>query len=201
MKMMQWTAVMCLTGWAALAAAQAPLTPGQIDRWVGAMEDLDAWAEEAGLEREDFATEDDEKPDFSIVLDRLGEHRAGFERVLSEHGFDDASAWADVSNRITAAYMTMMWEDGAEERAAARSEMQDGMQEQLRRIEEDPDLSDEQKTQLIEQIEEITRMYESDDASDILGVEASDDDIAAVRERTELLDQLFSGMGDERGQE
>lgn len=185
-----------LVGFAALLLfsasvhAQGNLTPQTIDRWIAAMEELGPWAEQQGLHEEEFEAGDDEMPDFHDMIDALGKHQAEAERILSGHGFDNLGAWADTSNRILHAYIAMMFEDGAEERGAQQKEMQEQMRRQMREIEQDPNLSDEQKAAIKRQLEQTMAMF--DEQGGMFGIDADEADVSAVRARRDVLEAHFN---------
>lgn len=91
----------------------------------------------------------------SDSLERIRGHEiyGRIQNVVRDHGFSDAEEWANVGDRVFRAYISLDLED---EKPAMRAEMEDA----LREIEENPHMSDHQKTQMKQMIENVMSSVE-----------------------------------------
>jgi len=165
----------------ALAMPAHALDDATIDRWIAAMEDLDAWQE--GVEQEiPDAPEADAggEPDAAEIqrmMARMAQRHAEVEEIIQQHGFDGSGQWAEVSSRIFGAFYAVEVED-------ARPEMERQQQETLRQIEENPNLTEEQKAQmrrvLQQQMEAMAEMAPDVPEADRRAVRARESELRAL---------------------
>ncbi|ABI57111.1 hypothetical protein ACN2MM_09565 [Alkalilimnicola ehrlichii MLHE-1] len=169
---------------ALLVAAPAHALDGAtVDRWLNALQALDEWAEEEAddLERELRAMDDpgDMAPgEFGRVMAEAARQHAAVQELMQRHGFEDAQAWARTSNRIFNAFYALEMERMA-------PEMERERQQALRDLEESPHLTEEQKAQMREALEQQKQIM-----ADAVP-EVPEQDLQAVRAREESLRAFF----------
>lgn len=103
---------------------------------------------------------------------------AAVQELMQRHGFEDAQAWARTSNRIFNAFYALEMERMA-------PEMERERQQALRDLEESPHLTEEQKAQMREALEQQKQIM-----ADAVP-EVPEQDLQAVRAREESLRAFF----------
>ncbi|MFW5800607.1 MAG: hypothetical protein ACOCVC_01130 [Spirochaeta sp.] len=168
------TAVFLIT--AASAAANEPLTTELIENWGESMTAIQVWGDETGESMDEFS-EDIDPMDFEAAFIAAAGHYPEVEEIILSHGFADASEWGSVGARIMYAYGAVQME---EESPGVREELQMQMQS----IEQDPDIPDDQRAMMLEQMEQMIEMMER-------MFDAPEADITAVRENMAVLENTF----------
>lgn len=170
--------------WAAGAAHAQTLTPEAVDRWMTSMADVQEWAERNDVDDpvpQSEGGQGPQLPDFRAALQQLGPEADELDGLVREHGFDGAADWADTSNRVMRAFMAAMMEGQA-------GQMDAGLQEAIRQIENDPNLTDEQRAAMRAQIES-----QAGAVSQMMGLvsDVPAEDVQAVEARLDRLQAFF----------
>lgn len=145
---------------AAFAGAEEPLTDEKIEATIETMRDLRPVMEknqdalDALIPEEERAELDPCSPPAKV---RKSEAYREMEAVVRQHGFAGGEEWCRIAQRITAAYAAVKIE-------AEEPQWREKMADVRQQIETAPNLSPEQKEQLLAQIEEGTAVIGSQDA-------------------------------------
>lgn len=163
----------------AYAGPAFSLSGDTIERWVSAMQELEQWGESQGADLEDeLGPMDPEGMNFERVMHRMASQNSDVQRIVRSHGFGGADDWADVSGRIFNAYMALKMEESA-------PEMERQMEQALRQMENNPNIPEEQKAMMRQQMEQQRQMMTG------FTRDVSEEDLAAVRSRQARLDAFF----------
>lgn len=135
-------------GWGAMALFPAyALDSEEIDRWLASAEELRAWSERHG-EAEPFQPQPRTlrrggvEELLSGMLERYPEARS----IVRSHGYAEPEAWAETGEQIYRALVAA--------EAQGVDEIRREMQHALRRIDEDPRLSRQEKARLRRKIQQ-----------------------------------------------
>jgi|GEM_PF-1662333 len=155
------------------------LDGGTIDRWMDAMSAIQKWSEgqEEEMEMED-ALEEQGGFDFGRMMARSMRQNAELSRIIQRHGFRSPDAWGEASGRIFNAFAALQMEKHA-------PEMEQQMAEALRRLDENPHMTAEQKAQMRQQ------MQQQMGAMPAFAGEVPEADLRAVKSREAALRRLF----------
>jgi hypothetical protein len=158
-----------------------------IDRWLESMIELKDWGEQSPddvLEDMDDDDMDDSGTfDFERMLENVAGEHPQVRQIVRRHGFS-AEEWASTGSRIFSAYLSLAM-------AEVSGEMQQDMAEALREIEQNPDLSPEQKQAMRQQMEQMARGQFMGGITD----DVPEADLRAVRSRKAELDSFFGADG------
>lgn len=158
---------------AGFATAQA-LDDATIDQWLGSMSELQEWAAVQDDLDDDFESPDHiDDLDFEAMLADTAREHEEIQTIIRRHGYSDEDEWAGVGGRIFRAMMA------SEMRMTPEQERE--MESALREIDEHPQLSDEQKARMRQQIEQQVEAFAG------LFEDVPDDDIEAVQRRREAI--------------
>lgn len=168
-------AVACLL----LAAQAQALDDGAIDRWLESMEELQAWGErQDALDEDDFRADHPQDLDFENILAQTAREHDEVREIIRRHGYDDVGEWSAVGGRIFQALLAVQMEISPETKRE--------IEQTIREMEENPNISREQKEQFRRQMEQqaerISAMFEDVPSDDVEAVERRMDDIMAVLE-------------------
>ena len=152
------------------AAQDGPLSEGRINAFMASMLDLEAWgdAHEDDIEDlDDLFSEQAMSGDFTnpfAAATRIIESQswAGeVKDIIRSHGFDGLEDWARTGNRIFMAYMAVQMD-------ANKSEMDAGMAEALKQIENSGMSEDEKERmrQMLQGANQMASMYAEVPAAD-----------------------------------
>ncbi len=161
-----------------LAHAELALNQDVINRWVAVVEELQSWDDES-LEYDDFQFDPGEKtiPDLESSMVRAAKENRKVRSLLERYGFS-AQDWGSIGTRIIQAYSALLMGEQA-------PEMDSQMQQQMRELENNPHLSDQQKQMFRQQMQAATGMMRQ-------MKDAPEADVAAVRSNRTRLDTVFS---------
>lgn len=135
-----------------LAAPVMALDEDTVNRWADSMEALQEWAEREDIDNEPVTEiEDPMEADFERMLAESAREHSEAEQIIRDAGFSSTEEWASIGDRIFNAWI-------AEEMAADADDMEAGMSEALREIEENPHMSAEQKQMMRQQLEQVQGM-------------------------------------------
>ena len=167
----------------ALSAQETQLRSQDVERWIASMEDLQATGvADAPLSMLMASIYD--APNFDQITGSVIGTVPAMSQVIRRHGFADAASWGRVWTRIWAGFVYLMM---SEEIPAARAQLQ----EQRREIESNPNLSAQQRTMMLEQLDFAERNL-------VIPFDAPAADVAAVTPHRNDLERIFSGLR-ERG--
>ncbi|WP_290633248.1 hypothetical protein [Aquisalimonas sp.] len=153
--------------------AQA-LDDATIDQWLGSMSELQEWSATHDDLDEDFESpEHIDDMDFEAMLADTAREHDEIQGIIRRHGYSDENEWAGVGDRIFRAMMA------SEMRMNPEREQE--MERALREIDEHPQLSDEQKVRMREQIQQQM------DAFSGMFEDVPDADIEAVQRRRDAI--------------
>lgn len=150
------TQLVTLVALALFAATPVHALDGDtIDRWISAMHEFNAWADE---QPEDLGPDDhdglDDPADMQAMMGEIQHSMAEAARMNEEvkaiaqrHGFDSPQAWSQVSGRIFRAFYAVEME-------RALPEMEREMAEGIREMEANPDMPEEQKAAMRDMMEQ-----------------------------------------------
>lgn len=150
-----------------------------INRWANTMEELKGLDDER-LDRDHGADMDmdmENPMDFEAAMAQSARENREVRRIIQRHGFRNGDEWANVGGRVTRAYSAMMMEQQA-------PEMDQEMQQQMRELENNPNIPEQQKAMIRQQMQAAQGMMQQ--MSD-----APEEDIQAVRANRARLDQVF----------
>jgi len=172
------------------AAAAAGLDTDTIARWIEAAGELQVWSE---------AADEDLFDDNELVnldgdrMPSLDEMRTGYiealrrnadaGRIIGRYGFSGIEQWADVSARITMGMIAITLED-------ARPEIDAGMAELMRELENNPDIPAAQREMFMQQMQQAMGMTQQ------MSDNARPEDLPAIRAMSEQL-QAVLGFDDD----
>ncbi len=162
------------------AAAEEPLTDQKIEATIATMRDLRP-VMERNQDALDKLIGEDERADIDPCAppEKVRESAAyqEMEAVVRQHGFASGEQWCHVAQRITAAYAAVKIE-------AEEPQWREKMADVRQQIETAPNLSAEQKDQLMAQLEESTSAIGAQDApeADKAAVKANLDKIESALE-------------------
>ncbi len=164
----------------------ASLTDADVENFISSLKEIQV----LGQQYDDLDNLDDEfspgaeemkmpENPMSDSLERIRGHEiyGRIQNVVRDHGFTDAEQWANVGDRVFKAYISLDLEG---EMPAMRAEMEDALQE----IEENPHMSDQQKTQMKQMIENVMSSMEE-------MTDAPEEDMAVVEGHMDELRQLL----------
>ena len=156
-----------LLGAAALPSAMAgsdELHGDKIERYLAAVEDLQAFADELDERR---ATDID-GDDMQALQDEHTE-------ILARHGFEEEE-WMALHERIFEAAVAV-----AVQREMSDEDIEQAFRDQRQRVQEDPDIADEQRELMLEQIDDQLAAYrDMEDNPDRDAVEPYMDDFEEI---------------------
>ncbi|HRK67482.1 MAG TPA: hypothetical protein PKY73_08015 [Hyphomonas sp.] len=144
----------------AVAANEGPLTDQKIEATIETMQDLRPVMEKHQEALDNLISEDERAnmdPCSPPAKVRESAAYREMETVVREHGFKDGEQWCRMAQRITAAYAAVKIE-------AEEPQWREKMAEVREQIESAPNLSPEQKAQLMAQLEESSRVLGAQDA-------------------------------------
>ena len=155
------------------------LDDAAIDRWLTTMEELQAWGDrQEELDDDDFQADDPQDFDFEQILAETAREHEEAREIIQRNGYDDVAQWASDGGRIFHAMMAVQME--------VSPEMEREMEQAIRELEENPNISEEQKQQfrrqMEQQMERISGMFADVPEEDMATVERRMDDIMAVME-------------------
>lgn len=154
------------------------LDDSTIDQWLGSMSELQEWAAQHDDLDDDFESPDHiDDMDFEAMLADSAREHEEIQSIIRRHGYSDEDEWAGVGGRIFRAMMA------SETRMTPEHERE--MEEALREIDEHPQLSDEQKTRMREQIEQQMEAFAG------LFEDVPDEDIEAVQRRRDAIMEIM----------
>lgn len=168
----------------AMPAAAGDLTDARIKGFVESLSALDQMAEryddldeleDIGEETQD-ATQDGEFNPMSMAVREMRGHEIHdeFTAIVRDHGFSSAEDWADAGDRIVRAMMAIEMD------RQGHGDMRTEMEQAMREMEQNPNITDEQREQMRRQMEQA-----------VSGMEAMADapqaDIDAVRPHADEL--------------
>ncbi|SEO42264.1 hypothetical protein [Aquisalimonas asiatica] len=163
-------AVMALAGFTAAKA----LDDATIDQWLGSMSELQSWAATQDDVDDEFdAPERIDDMDFEAMLAETAREHEEIQTIIRRHGYENEDEWAAAGSRILRATMA------SEMRMT--SGKQEEMEQALREIDEHPQLSDEQKERMRQQIEQQMAAFAG------LFEDVPDEDIEAVQRRRDAI--------------
>lgn len=156
------------------------LDGGTIDRWIGSMQELQEWSDQhdESLEDDLDAVDDPAEFDFEQMMTRAAQEHAEVEAIAKRHGFNDTGEWAHVGGRIFSAFLALQMEEMA-------PEMERQMEEAMRQMEESPHMTDEQKAQMRQHMEQQRAAFMG------MAEDVPEEDVAAVRAKEAELQRLF----------
>lgn len=135
-------------GWGAVALSPGyALDGGGIDRWLASAEELRAWSERHG-EVAPFRLQPRtlQRGEVEESLNKLLERYPEARSIVRSHGFAEPGEWAETGERIYRAAVAV--------EAQGSDDIRREMQQALRRIEDDPRLSGEERTRLRRKIQQ-----------------------------------------------
>lgn len=142
------------------AAEEAGLTQSQIRTTIAAMRDLHPVMEKHQEALEAMVPEE-ERPGLDPCAPpanvKASEAYAEIETVVRRHGFASGEQWCRTAQRVTAAYAAVKLD-------AEEPQWREKMGEVRQQIESTPNLSPEQKTELLSQLAETTAMIGAQNA-------------------------------------
>ena len=160
----------------AAGTAQA-LDDNAINNWVDSMEALQSWSEDADVEDEPIADGAPGDADFEKMLAESARQYPEAESIIQDNGFSGADDWASTGSRILNAWMAL-------EASEEAPRMEEEMERQMREIEDNPHISDEQREMMKQQMEQargmIQGMTEGVSEEDKAAVERNRDRLSAV---------------------
>ncbi|MDN3517864.1 hypothetical protein QWY84_09595 [Aquisalimonas lutea] len=173
-----WTAALALTGVLAFAPAHA-LDDSEIDRWLESMQELQSWGEsQEDLAADEYTPEGPEDMDFERMLAQSAQQHEEVRAIIRSHGYQDVGEWSRVGGRIYRALMAVEMQGSGD----MRGQMEQAMQQ----LEDNPNISDEQKQQFRQQMErqmeQIAGMYEDVPEEDIRAVQRRRQDLQRIME-------------------
>lgn len=164
-----------------LSAGQAQaqtLDSDTIDRWVTTMQEMKAFENELSEEDAIDMDMDMEDPmDIEQSMARAAEQSEKVRRTINRHGFTDGAEWAAIGSRIMRAYGAMMMQEQA-------PEMDRQLQQQMQAIENNPNIPEQQKAMMRQQMQASQGMMQQ-------MTDAPQADIDAVQASRERLGQIF----------
>jgi hypothetical protein len=119
-----------------LAYAQAPLTPAQVRSVIDTLKEL----------KQEFDRNDAYDFERMAQLESLVKTREAYDRyvgIIAKHGFTDPAKWAETVTRVFYAY-------GTYKMKTQRPKMDAQMRQSMAAIENDPNLTSEQKQQMMQ---------------------------------------------------
>ena len=174
----------------AMPAFAGDLTEERIKGFVATLSELDELAdryddldelEDIGEESQDAAEGGDFNPMTMAVQEMRGhEIYDEFSAIVSEHGFSDPEDWASTGDRIVRAMMALEME------RQGHGDMRAEMDEAMREMEQNPNITDEQRQQMRQQMEQAVSGMEA-------MADAPQEDIDAVKPHA---DELRRAMED-----
>ena len=152
-----------------------------INRWAASMEEFKGWDDESLDEDEDIDFDFDpthaELPDFEASMTKMARENPEARRIVRRHGFTPEQ-WGNAGARIMRAYGAMMMGEEA-------PEMDREMQAQMRELENNPHISEQQKQMIRQQMQAASGMMRQ-------MTDAPEADVRAVRANRARLDQVFA---------
>lgn len=176
-----------LVALALLVTAPAHALDGDtIDRWIAAMEDFDAWAEEQPADMGHDAPADvDDPADMQAMMAEVERTMAEVARrddevndIARRHGFDGHREWSEVSGRIFSAFYAIEIE-------RALPEMEEEMARGMREMEENPNVPEEQKAAMRDMMQQQLEMMKQ------AAPDVPEQDRQAVMNRADELRAVF----------
>lgn len=160
------------------------LTDEQIEGFIATLSELDQLAEryddmeelEDMADEQRDATEGGEFNPLSMAVREMRGHEIHdeFAAVVSSHGFSDPDTWASTGDRIIRAMMAM------EMQQQGHGDMRQEMEEAMAQMENNPNVSEQQREQMRQQMEQAVQGMEA-------MADAPQADIEAVRPHAEAL--------------
>ena len=177
---------------ALIAAGPAlALDDDAINNWVDSMEALQTWSEEEGVDDEPIADGTPGDADFEQMLAEAAREYPEAEDIIRDNGFSGADDWANTGSRILNAWMAL-------EASEEAPRMEEEMERQMREIEDNPHISDEQREMMKEQMEQargmIQGMTEDVPEGDKEAVERNRDRLSAVMQPPQEQQQQQPGQ-------
>ena len=175
-KMLLAAVALLLLGAGVGFAGDAPLERHEVERWLASMEELHS----TSAAQEPLATlarSMNDASNFGELADAVVRTSPAMEEVLRRHDFASGGEWALTWSRTWVAFLYMMM---SEEIPAARARLE----AQRRDIEADPDLSEETREMMFEELDFAERRL-------VIPFEAPATDVAIVRQYREELETQF----------
>jgi hypothetical protein len=169
------------------APAAAALDTATIQRWIDAAGELQLWSDAAA--DDDTSVFDGAPGDFADArmptleemrtgyVEALGRHPDG-SRIIRRHGFGSVDQWADVSARITVGMMAISME-------GANLEIDTGMAELMRELENNPDIPAAQRDMVMRQMQQALGITQQ------ISDSARPEDLPAIRTMRGALEQVL----------
>ncbi|MEX2489525.1 MAG: hypothetical protein WD356_08385, partial [Pseudomonadales bacterium] len=139
-----------------IASPAMALDGSTIDRWIDAMEELQAWSDEQPDIGADHLGGEIENPmnfDFGTMLEQSANAHGEIRSIIGDHGFTPEQ-WANVGSRIFNAFIAIQMKD---ESAQANKEMAKALEE----MENNPHMSEQQKQMMRQQMQHAQQMMGS----------------------------------------
>ncbi len=141
-----------------LPAHAADLSRAEVEGFIEAFEEIRVEAEAYEDEAEEYRRESGRT--FTSFSDAVEIMRAvGFDEIddiAEDHGFADGADWGRVGDRVMAAYMAIQMGD-----AGGGQDMAETMAQMRQMLEEDPNMTEEQKAALLAQMEDAMAQAEA----------------------------------------
>lgn len=167
------------------ATAQDALDRDTIGRWIEAAEDMQNWGEaqdEDAMEDDIFDVEAGAMPTFNDiegVYAKIYRSDAEVRSMISDHGFDGAEQWGNISARITMGMVAMEMEE-------TEPEMEAEMARAMKEMENNPDMPPQMREQMRQHMEQaragMQGMTEGVREEDLPAIKAMRDELTRVLE-------------------
>ncbi len=169
----------------AVTVQAQPLARQQVENWLAAAAELEAWGEqqtqalpEVGFDAFMRADGSFDAPAWERELHQVMSAYPEVDRILKRGGFTDVAEWARVTLQVTKAYFTLhMAETGPE--------MEQYMQEAMRQLEAAAHIPPEQREMMRQQMQQTIGM------SRLWLQDVSDADVALIREMRAEIEAYF----------
>jgi len=134
------------------ARAELALNQDVIDRWAAVMEEFRSWDDKQLAEHDDFDFDPGSKtfPDLETSMVRAARENRKVRNLLDRYGFSPED-WGNVGTRIMQAYSALLMGEQA-------PAMDSQMQQQMRELDNNPHLSDQQKQMFRQQMQAASSM-------------------------------------------
>ncbi|WP_026340770.1 hypothetical protein [Thioalkalivibrio sp. ALJT] len=169
---------MCLPWWAGPVHA---LDGDTIDRWMAATQELNEWtAQQSEVQEPAMGVHDEASmEEVRQAIEQMTRIEQQAQEIVARHGFENSTELTNIGSRVLNARLALEMERRI-------PEMERQLEENLQRIEDDPNMPAEQKAIMRDALEQ-----QRETLRDATPPEVPDQDMDAVRAREDELEALF----------